>query len=78
MRQFRTSTDSVFDIDDDEGTGTCPMVSQAGPPAEEGSTAPQDAERPAGPRTPAYWISRVARRRPSTSSRRSATSPTAP
>jgi hypothetical protein len=44
MRQFRTSTDSVFDIDDDEGTRPVSLVTQAGPPAEEGSTAPQDAE----------------------------------
>jgi hypothetical protein len=36
MRQFRTSTDSVFDIADlDEGTRDFTMVSQAGPPAQE-------------------------------------------
>jgi hypothetical protein len=34
MRQFRTSTDSVFDIADlDEGTRDLTVVSQAGPPA---------------------------------------------
>jgi hypothetical protein len=46
MRQFRTSTDSVFDIADlDEGTREVTVVSQAGPPAQE--TAPE--QDPAGP-----------------------------
>jgi hypothetical protein len=41
MRQFRTSTDSVFDIADlDESPRGVTMVSQAGPPALE-STDPQ-------------------------------------
>ena len=45
MRQFRTSTDSVFDIADlDEGTRELTVVSQAGPPAQE-STGTQP-ERP--------------------------------
>jgi hypothetical protein len=47
MRQFRTSTDSVFDIDDDDGTRPASLVTQAGPPAAEGSLAPQEAD-PAG------------------------------
>ena len=43
MRQFRTSTDSVFDIADlDEGTRDLTMVSQAGPPAQESTDAPPD------------------------------------
>ena len=47
MRQFRTSTDSVFDIADlDEGTRGVTVVSQPGPPAQE-STGTQP-ERPAG------------------------------
>ncbi len=43
MRQFRTSTDSVFDIDD-EDIRTVSVVPQAGPPAEEGIAAPQPDE----------------------------------
>jgi hypothetical protein len=43
MRQFRTSTDSVFDIDD-EDTRAVSVVPQAGPPAEEGIVV----EQPAG------------------------------
>jgi hypothetical protein len=43
MRQFRTNTDAVFDIDDeDEGTREPLVVPQPGPPAAEA----------AGPRTP--------------------------
>lgn len=45
MRQFRTSTDSVFDIADlDEGTRDLTVVSQAGPPAQESMGPPP--ERP--------------------------------
>ncbi len=41
MRQFRTSTDSVFDLDTVlEHTADVTVVAQAGPPAEE-STDPQ-------------------------------------
>ena len=47
MRQFRTSTDSIFDIDwvDDSRAGT--IVPQPGPPAAEGITA-LDAPPPDG------------------------------
>ncbi len=41
MRQFRTSTDSVFDLDTVlERTGDVSVVAQAGPPAQE-VTGPQ-------------------------------------
>ena len=42
MRQFRTSTDSVFDIDDDEGHRDVSVVTQAGPPAAESDPAEPD------------------------------------
>jgi hypothetical protein len=46
MRQFRTSTDSVFDLDTaPEGPRDVTVVNQPGPPAQE-STGPQQ-ERPA-------------------------------
>ena len=49
MRQFRTSTDSIFDIDWDDDSRAGTVVPQPGPPAAEGITA-QDAARPDGPR----------------------------
>ena len=43
MRQFRTNTDAVFDIDDeDEGSREPLVVAQPGPPAAE-AAGPQDA-----------------------------------
>ena len=43
MRQFRTSTDSVFDLDTVlEHAGEVSVVAQAGPPAQE-ATGPQPA-----------------------------------
>jgi hypothetical protein len=45
MRQFRTSTDSVFDLDTDLDHADVPIVvTQAGPPAQETTGAqPEDA-----------------------------------
>ena len=43
MRQFRTNTDAVFDIDDEDEVSREPLVvAQPGPPAAE-ATDPQDA-----------------------------------
>ena len=42
MRQFRTNTDAVFDIDDeDEGSREPVVVAQPGPPAAE-TAEPQE------------------------------------
>lgn len=43
MRQFRTNTDSVFDIDDeDDGVREPQVVAQSGPPAAEASPPEPD------------------------------------